>query len=91
MEDENNSKSKEVLLKQKLVDQDSSTTPNTFMPQYLSLTSVISTENSITDSKLASSTRDSLKNSNPSKCFVDVAFISNDGDAILCNKLYLIR
>ena len=89
MEDENHSKSKEVLLKQKL--QDSSTTPDTFMPQYLSLTSVISTENYNTASKLASANRDSPKNLNPSKCFVDVAFISNDGDAILCNKLYLIR
>ena len=91
MEDESNSKSKEVLLKQKLVDQDSSTTPDTFMPQYLSLTSVISKENYNTASKLASANRDSPKNLNPSKCFVDVAFISNDGDAILCNKLYLIR
>ena len=91
MEDENNSKSKEVLLKQKLVDQDSSTTPDTFMPQYLSLPSVISTENFNTASKLASSTSDSHNTLNPPKCFVDVAFISNDGDAILCNKLYLIR
>ena len=79
---------KEVLLKHR-INGNPIPTAAPFLPQYLSLHGI--NEENTEDTSNYSFSRQGSNASIPSNCFVDVAFISSDGDAFLCNKLYLIR
>ena len=77
---------KEVILKQTLSGNHIPTTANV-LPQYLHLPR-ISAE---TTTRPINSTTSDNAFSLPSNGLIDVSMVSSEGDAFLCNKLYLVR
>ena len=65
-------------------DEQSSPSISSFTPKYLSLH--VNTNNA----QSPGFDTESIENS-PSKLYVDVALVSEEGEVFLCNKLFLIR